>query len=107
MYFFLTVKVSIHDFNETTKISFVLYGINILLKVKYYINCYFFFKVADQQAALFGVRCFQKYDVNCTMGTGSFLSINTGEKPSTSHYGMHYLLKHFSYLICECVFHFS
>lgn len=46
-------------------------------------------KVGDQQASMFGVCCFQKYDVNCTMGTGSFLSINTGDKPSTSHYGMH------------------
>ncbi len=34
----------------------------------------------DQQAALFGQACFNKGDVKCTYGTGSFILMNTGEK---------------------------
>ncbi|XP_072474287.1 glycerol kinase 5 isoform X2 [Notamacropus eugenii] len=34
--------------------------------------------VADQQAAMFGECCFQRGDVKFTMGTGTFLDINTG-----------------------------
>jgi len=38
----------------------------------------------DQQAALFGQACFDKGDAKCTFGTGSFLLMNTGEKPARS-----------------------
>ncbi len=38
----------------------------------------------DQQAALFGQACFGKGDAKCTFGTGSFLLMNTGEKPARS-----------------------
>lgn len=34
----------------------------------------------DQQAALFGQACFNKGDVKCTYGTGSFILMNTGGK---------------------------
>ncbi|XP_036613000.1 putative glycerol kinase 5 [Trichosurus vulpecula] len=34
--------------------------------------------VADQQAAMFGECCFQRGDVKLSMGTGTFLDINTG-----------------------------
>ena len=44
----------------------------------------FSFKVADQQAAVFGQCCFDVGDVNCTMGTGSFIDINTGSYPHAS-----------------------
>ncbi|XP_070261997.1 glycerol kinase 5 isoform X2 [Myotis yumanensis] len=37
--------------------------------------------VADQQAAMFGECCFQMGDVKLTMGTGTFLDINTGSNP--------------------------
>ncbi|XP_016069596.1 PREDICTED: putative glycerol kinase 5 isoform X5 [Miniopterus natalensis] len=37
--------------------------------------------VADQQAAMFGECCFQTGDVKLTMGTGTFLDINTGNSP--------------------------
>ena len=48
-------------------------------------NCLTFpFKVADQQAAVFGQCCFDVGDVNCTMGTGSFIDINTGSYPHAS-----------------------
>lgn len=39
----------------------------------------------DQQAALFGQACFQPGEAKCTYGTGSFLLMNTGEKPVHSH----------------------
>lgn len=42
------------------------------------------FQVADQQAAMFGQCCFDAGDVNCTMGTGSFVDINTGSYPHAS-----------------------
>ncbi|MBI4239331.1 MAG: glycerol kinase GlpK [Deltaproteobacteria bacterium] len=35
----------------------------------------------DQQAALFGQACFRPGDAKCTYGTGSFLLMNTGERP--------------------------
>lgn len=38
----------------------------------------------DQQSALFGQGCFESGEVKNTYGTGSFLLVNTGEKPSVS-----------------------
>lgn len=35
--------------------------------------------LGDQQAALFGHRCYQKGDIECTFGTGAFMLMNTGE----------------------------
>lgn len=40
--------------------------------------------MADQQAAMFGECCFDVGDVKITMGTGTFMDINTGSKPHTS-----------------------
>lgn len=40
--------------------------------------------MADQQAAMFGECCFDVGDVKITMGTGTFMDINTGDKPHTS-----------------------
>lgn len=40
--------------------------------------------MADQQAAMFGECCFNVGDVKITMGTGTFMDINTGSKPHTS-----------------------
>lgn len=45
---------------------------------------FYLFQVADQQAAVFGQCCFDAGDVNCTMGTGSFIDINTGSYPHAS-----------------------
>jgi len=38
----------------------------------------------DQQAALFGQRCFGLGEVKCTMGTGAFMLMHTGNKPYVS-----------------------
>jgi len=38
----------------------------------------------DQQAALFGQRCFSPGETKCTLGTGAFLLMNTGDKPCVS-----------------------
>ncbi len=40
----------------------------------------------DQQAALFGQMCMQPGMVKCTYGTGSFMLLNTGEKPVPSRH---------------------
>ena len=40
--------------------------------------------VADQQAAVFGQCCFNEGDINCTLGTGTFIDINTGGTPHAS-----------------------
>ncbi|TRY93702.1 hypothetical protein DNTS_029408 [Danionella cerebrum] len=40
--------------------------------------------MADQQAAMFGECCFETGDVKITMGTGTFMDINTGNNPHTS-----------------------
>lgn len=47
--------------------------------------------MADQQAAMFGECCFDIGDVKITMGTGTFMDINTGNKPHTSVAGMAFL----------------
>jgi len=38
----------------------------------------------DQQSALFGQRCFSLGEAKCTMGTGSFMLMHTGDKPCIS-----------------------
>ncbi|XP_061588583.1 putative glycerol kinase 5 [Cololabis saira] len=45
--------------------------------------------MADQQAAMFGECCFDVGDVKITMGTGTFMDINTGNKPHTSVAGLY------------------
>ena len=42
----------------------------------------------DQQAALFGQRCFEKGDAKNTYGTGCFLLMNTGTTPYKSNSGL-------------------
>lgn len=42
----------------------------------------------DQQAALFGLACFQSGDAKNTYGTGGFLLMNTGKKPVYSKNGL-------------------
>jgi len=44
--------------------------------------------LGDQQAALFGQTCFSPGDAKCTYGTGSFLLLNTGERPVVSDSGL-------------------
>ena len=44
--------------------------------------------MADQQAAMFAQGCFDRGDVKCTLGTGTFVDINTGHKPHASIAGM-------------------
>ncbi|KAM4605091.1 glycerol kinase 5 [Polymixia lowei] len=45
--------------------------------------------MADQQAAMFGECCFDVGDVKITMGTGTFMDINTGNKPHASIAGLY------------------
>ena len=44
--------------------------------------------LGDQQAALFGQTCFAPGEAKCTYGTGSFLLLNTGERPVRSANGL-------------------
>jgi glycerol kinase len=44
--------------------------------------------VGDQQAALFGQTAFQKGDVKCTLGTGSFILMNTGNEKIYSEHNL-------------------
>jgi glycerol kinase len=44
--------------------------------------------LGDQQAALFGQTCFAPGEAKCTYGTGSFLLLNTGERPVHSTRGL-------------------
>jgi glycerol kinase len=44
--------------------------------------------LGDQQAALFGQTCFSPGDAKCTYGTGSFLLLNTGQRPVLSGSGL-------------------
>jgi glycerol kinase len=42
----------------------------------------------DQQAALFGQACFAEGTSKCTYGTGSFVLVNTGDRPVRSSTGL-------------------
>ena len=44
--------------------------------------------LGDQHAALVGQTCFSPGDAKCTYGSGSFLLLNTGERPITSYSGL-------------------
>ncbi|QQQ79016.1 glycerol kinase GlpK [Saccharothrix sp. 6-C] len=44
--------------------------------------------LGDQQAALFGQTCYSPGEGKCTYGTGSFLLVNTGDKPVVSENGL-------------------
>lgn len=44
--------------------------------------------VGDQQAALFGQRCFKPGDAKNTYGTGCFMLMNTGDKIISSKHGL-------------------
>ncbi len=44
--------------------------------------------LGDQQAALFGQTCFSAGEAKCTYGTGSFLLLNTGDRPVISSSGL-------------------
>lgn len=48
--------------------------------------------VGDQTAAMFGNCCFDKGNVKVTMGTGSFLNINSGNECHASVQGLYPLL---------------
>jgi len=51
------------------------------------------FQLADQSAAMFGACCFNEGDVKLTMGTGSFLNINTGKTPMGTTLGNSHFCK--------------
>jgi glycerol kinase len=42
----------------------------------------------DQQAALFGQVCYAPGEAKCTYGTGAFLLMHTGERPTPSRHGL-------------------
>jgi glycerol kinase len=44
--------------------------------------------LGDQQAALVGQTCFEPGEAKNTYGTGSFLLMNTGERPVASNFGL-------------------
>lgn len=45
--------------------------------------------IADQAASLIGNACFSKMNAKITLGTGTFLTVNTGEKCQGSRNGAH------------------
>ena len=45
--------------------------------------------IGDQQAAMFGECCFSPGDVKITLGTGSFVNMNTGSKMHTGFRGVY------------------
>ena len=71
-------------FNDFMDVKFLFVCLFIYFLILNYNWLTFPFKVADQQAAVFGQCCFDVGDVNCTMGTGSFIDINTGSYPHAS-----------------------
>ncbi|XP_011648355.1 putative glycerol kinase 5 isoform X1 [Pogonomyrmex barbatus] len=45
--------------------------------------------MADQAASLFGSGCFKPGDLKITMGTGTFMNVNTGQEPHASVAGLY------------------
>ncbi|MBT3979965.1 MAG: glycerol kinase GlpK [Bacteriovoracaceae bacterium] len=70
------IKDSFGSFGTTSSLSFLPDGIPITGIL------------GDQQAALFGQAGFNKGDMKCTYGTGSFLLLNTGEGIDYSDNGL-------------------
>jgi glycerol kinase len=66
------VKGSVADFGSSRKLDFLPDGIPIRGVA------------GDQQAALFGQRCFQPGEAKCTYGTGAFFLVHTGDAAVTS-----------------------
>ncbi len=63
-------------------------------------SCCRILQVADQQSSMFGQCCFEVGDVKCSMGTGTFVDVNTGSKPHASMAGTensHFFLPHLKY----------
>ncbi|CAL8281140.1 unnamed protein product [Lota lota] len=73
------VEDTIHNFGSTDS---SIFGVSIPIMSL----------IADQQAAMFGECCFDVGDVKITMGTGTFININTGSKPHTSIAGLYPLV---------------
>ncbi|XP_060600237.1 putative glycerol kinase 5 isoform X2 [Ruditapes philippinarum] len=48
--------------------------------------------VGDQSASMFGECCFDVGDIKCTLGTGMFIDLNTGEEPHASIAGLYPLI---------------
>ena len=61
-----------------------------------------YFKVSDQTAAMFGQCCFDIGDIKCTMGTGTFVDVNTGSTPHASIAGLYLLWITSSTSFCFC-----
>lgn len=59
--------------------------------------------MADQAASLFGLGCFNPGDLKITMGTGTFVNVNTGQEPHASIAGnksnLYYILQVTIYLL--------
>ncbi|XP_058460929.1 putative glycerol kinase 5 isoform X2 [Malaya genurostris] len=50
--------------------------------------------ISDQSASMWGNCCFEKGDVKITLGTGSFLNVNTGSTCLASVHGLYPLVGH-------------
>ncbi|GAB0092823.1 Glycerol kinase [Sergentomyia squamirostris] len=48
--------------------------------------------IADQSASMWGSCCFQRGDVKVTLGTGTFMNLNTGKECHASVYGLYPLV---------------
>ncbi|XP_033182369.1 putative glycerol kinase 5 [Anabas testudineus] len=81
---FPKVENTSHDFGSTDP---SIFGVPIPI-----MSCGDCIWMADQQAAMFGECCFDVGDVKITMGTGTFMDINTGSKPHTSVTGLYPLV---------------
>lgn len=49
-------------------------------------------QIGDQSASMWGSCCFNKGDIKVTLGTGSFLNLNTGSDCPASVYGLYPLV---------------
>lgn len=85
-----TITKNIGPFGVTKGLSFLPDGIPLLSLI------------GDQQAALFGQKCFSPGDAKATFGTGSFILFNTGHQPIFSHHG---ILTSIAYYINERPFY--
>lgn len=50
------------------------------------------FQLGDQSASMWGSCCFNTGDIKITLGTGSFLNLNTGTQCPASIYGLYPLV---------------
>lgn len=79
-------------FGHEIPITCSVNSFSVCVGVKQFMILSLFIQIGDQSASMWGSCCFDKGDIKVTLGTGSFLNVNTGSECSASIYGLYPLV---------------